>query len=128
MGDFSERVDGFTARGSLGFLVRRAQKLMSQEAEQVFAGRELTLSQWIVLELIDEGLVITPGDAARLLGHNTGATTRLIDQLEGQGLLTRRRESGDRRLVSLVLRKAGHSMAKAWNVEMVALSDKLLAG
>jgi DNA-binding MarR family transcriptional regulator len=127
MRDLSERVEGFTAKGSLGFLVRRAQKLMSQQAEQVFDGRELTLSQWIVLALIDDGSVVTPGEAAGILGHNSGATTRLIDHLEGQGLLERRREPGDRRLVSLVLTPAGRSMAKAWGAKMAGFFDDLLA-
>ena len=61
MDDFSKRVEGFTTKGSLGYLLRRAHKLMSQQAEQVFAGRDLTLSQWIVLKMIDEGSVGTPG-------------------------------------------------------------------
>jgi DNA-binding MarR family transcriptional regulator len=62
-----------------------------------------------------------------VLGHNTGATTRLIDQLEGQGLLERRRETGDRRLVTLALTPAGASMARAWAAAMVDFFDDLLA-
>ena len=126
MRNISDRTEGFTAKGSLGFLVRRAQKLMSQQAEQIFEGRDLTLSQWIVLELIEEGHVATPGEAARILGHNTGATTRLIDELESQGLLKRTREAGDRRLVSLALTPTGKSMAKAWAGEMAGFFDELL--
>jgi DNA-binding MarR family transcriptional regulator len=127
MSDVTQDAEGFIARRSLGFLVRRAQKLMSQQAELVFEGRDLTLSQWIVLKLIDETLVVTPGEAARILGHNTGATTRLLDQLENQGLIERKREAGDRRLVSLALTPAGETLAKAWSVEMKAFFDELLA-
>jgi DNA-binding MarR family transcriptional regulator len=122
-----EPPEGFSAKGTLGFLLRRAQKLMSQQAEQIFEGRGLTLSQWIVLELIDEGAVATPGEAARILGHNTGATTRLIDHLEAEGLLVRRREPGDRRLVSLALTADGKSMARAWQAEMVGFYKEILA-
>ena len=127
MRDFSERVEGFTAKGSLGFLVRRAHKLMSQQAEQIFTGRDLTLSQWVVLKLILERNIATPGDAARMLGHSTGATTRLIDELESQGLVERRREAADRRQVSLALTPAGHSVAQAWQGEVVGFFDELLA-
>lgn len=127
MNDSPENVEGFIARRSLGYLVRRAHKLMTQQAEQVFEGRELTLSQWIVLKLIDESLVVTPGEAARILGHNSGATTRLIDQLENQGLVERKREAGDRRLVGLALTPAGAQMAKAWEGEMKAFFEALLA-
>lgn len=127
MADSPDPVEGFSARGSLGFLLRRAQKLMSQQAEQLFDGCDLTLSQWIVLELIEEGLVRTPGEAAATLGHNTGATTRLIDQLEDQGLVERRRDSSDRRQVSLTLTPSGRSMAKAWAGVMAGFFEELLA-
>ncbi len=63
-----------------------------------------------------------------MLGHNTGATTRLIDHLESQGLLRRARESGDRRLVSLALTPEGKRMAKAWAGRMAGFFDELLAG
>jgi DNA-binding MarR family transcriptional regulator len=127
MADDNKPVDGFAARGTLGYLVRRAQKMMSQQAEKIFEGGDLTLSQWIVLELINEGAVATPGEAARILGHNTGATTRLIDHLETQGLVARRREPGDRRLVTLALTPSGVSMAKAWQGEMVGFYKELLS-
>lgn len=127
MFDSPERVEGFTAKRSLGFLLRRAHKLMNQQGEQVFAGRDLTLTQWIVLKLILDGAVATPGEAARMLGHNTGAMTRLIDQLERQGLVERRRETADRRLVSLQLTPAGQSLAKAWEGEVVDFHAELLA-
>ena len=127
MQDFSTRVEGFTTKRSLGYLVRRAHKLMSQQAEQLFEGRDLTLSQWVVLKLIEEGRAVTPGAAARLLGHNTGATTRLIDQLESQDLVCRTRETGDRRMVNLALTPAGKSTARAWQGKMVGFFDELLA-
>jgi len=127
MTDSAERPQGFIARRSLGFLMRRAQKLMTQQAEEVFAGCDLTLTQWIVLKLADEGLAATPGEAARMLGHNTGAMTRLIDQLEGQGLIERRREADDRRLVSLTLTPAGKHWADVGGDHMREFFDELLA-
>ena len=125
--DKPDRAEGFIAKRSLGYLMRRAHKLMSQQAEQIFQGRDLTLSQWIVLKMIDEAIVATPGEAARMLGHNTGATTRLVDQLEGQGLLKRRRENGDRRLVSLALTPEGKDMVTSGDAEMRRFFDELLA-
>ncbi|HEY1926071.1 MAG TPA: MarR family transcriptional regulator [Caulobacteraceae bacterium] len=127
MFDATDHVEGFAAKRSLGYLLRRSFKLMSQQAEHRFAGRDLTLSQWIVLKMIDEGVATTPGEAARLLGHNTGATTRLVDQLESRGLLERRREAEDRRVVSLILTPAGKTKAKAWEVDMQHFFDDLLA-
>lgn len=128
MHESSEPAEGFIARRSLGFLLRRSFKLMNQQAEHRFAGRDLTLSQWIVLKMMDEGVANTAGEAARLLGHNTGATTRLVDQLEAHGLVERRRGAEDRRVVSLVLTPAGKSKVKTWEVDMQRFFDELLAG
>ena len=116
--------DGF--RGSLGFLLRRAQKLMALQAEQIFEGKGLTLSQWLVLKLMDEGVVTTPGDAAKMLVHNTGATTRLIGQLVNLGLVERTRGADDLRVVSLALTDAGRTMARAWAGAMAGFFDELL--
>lgn len=97
----------FTTRRSLGFLLRRGYQLLLPRAEAVFAGRDLTLSQWIALKLIGEEVAVTSTKIATLLGHNSGATTRLIDQLEERGLVSRIRLDGDRRVVTLGLTEEG---------------------
>ena len=128
MDGFSERFEGSPAKRSLGFLVRRAHRLISQQGEQAFEGRDLTLTQWVVLKLIGDGATVTSGEAARMLEADTGGPLpRLIDHLESQGLVERKRETGDRRLVSLVLTPAGTRMAKACAGEMARVSEELLA-
>ena len=115
--------EAFTARGSIGYLVRRAAKLVTCRAEKVFDGRELTLSQWIALALVGEKLAVTPSAVACQLDHNTGATTRMLDQMEAQGLLTRTRDAEDRRVVTLGVTEEGQTalaalrplMANNWN-------------
>ncbi|WP_157217496.1 MarR family winged helix-turn-helix transcriptional regulator [Flavisphingomonas formosensis] len=74
---------------------------------KVFAGRDLTLAQWIALKEIDRGEFTTNSQIACMLGHSSGATTRMIDQLESRGLLTRIRLPGDRRVVTLAVTDEG---------------------
>jgi DNA-binding MarR family transcriptional regulator len=115
--------EAFTARRSVGYLVRRAAQLINLRAERLFEGRELTLAQWISLCLVGNRLASTPSAVAGHLGHNTGATTRLLDQLEERGLLTRARETDDRRVVTLDLTGDGATavaglrplMTSSWN-------------
>jgi DNA-binding MarR family transcriptional regulator len=63
--------------------------------------------QWIVLIYVRDGLAHTASDIAREFHHDSGALTRVIDQLERRGLLTRQRSSTDRRVVNLALTPKG---------------------
>jgi DNA-binding MarR family transcriptional regulator len=113
MARFRYSVEDFTAQRSMGFILHRAQKLVRQCAERVFERRKLTLSQWIALTLLGEGVVSTPGEIADKLGHDTGATTRLLDQLQNEGFIERYRKDHDRRIVSLSLTQSGRSAIDA---------------
>lgn len=97
---------------SLGNLVRACAKLMAQRAERIFEDPELNLTHRFALMLIELGVAKTSGELADSLGHNAGAMTRTVDQLKRQGLLKRRREIKDHRVVTLTLTPQGSS--KAW--------------
>ena len=123
MARFRYSVEDFTAQRSMGFILHRAQKLVRQCVERVFDRRKLKLSQWIALTLLGEGVVSTPGEIADKLGHDTGATTRLLDQLQNEGFIERDRKDHDRRIVCVSLTQSGRSaidallpsMVDAWN-------------
>jgi DNA-binding MarR family transcriptional regulator len=116
----------FTARRSLGYLIRRSYQLLLPRTEAVFVGRDLTLSQWIALKMIRDGEGVTGTKIAGMLGHNSGATTRLIDQLEEQGLLSRIRLAGDRRVVTLALTEEGAKAVAEMFPGMAALWGDVL--
>ena len=77
----------YQARDSVGYLVRRLYSIMRTRLEAAFARHDLTLMQWIVLMHIRDGLARTASDIAREFSHDSGALTRVIDQLEKRGLL-----------------------------------------
>lgn len=104
--------DTYRSRDSVGYLVRRLYTLMLARFEGALAQADFTLTQWIVLIQVHEGVARTASDIAHDLGHDTGALTRVVDQLEARGFLQRRRSAQDRRQVELRLTPAGHAIVK----------------
>jgi DNA-binding MarR family transcriptional regulator len=118
------KTDTFQSRKALGYLIRRTANLIVPHAEALFADQEITFSQWVALVSLRDGLTNTCADIARHMGHDSGATTRLIDQLEARGLVVRKRSQEDRRVVNLSLTPEGRAVAKSltprilefWNI------------
>ncbi|HWK51487.1 MAG TPA: MarR family winged helix-turn-helix transcriptional regulator [Steroidobacter sp.] len=101
------RPDSFHLRDSIGYLVKRSQRLMQDRIEGLFEQQGFTLQQWVVLMYLRDGLAVTIADICRDLHHDSGAMTRLVDQLEARKLIERRRKADDRRVVELSLTDAG---------------------
>jgi DNA-binding MarR family transcriptional regulator len=97
----------YTARDSVGYLVRRAGNLMTTRVEAAFAHNEITFAQWLVLMKLRDGMATTAAEIARDMCHDSGALTRIIDQLAQRGLIERTRGQEDRRTVRLALTEEG---------------------
>jgi DNA-binding MarR family transcriptional regulator len=97
----------YKARTSIGYLVRRASNLMVPRIEAAFARHEITFVQWLVLMYLRDELARTPAEICRELCHDSGALTRVIDQLSERGFIERRRSTEDRRSVELFLTEEG---------------------
>ncbi len=119
-------VDNFLGIKSIGYLVRRVHNSMMPRAEGLFADAELTFSHWVILIGLRDGAVATCADIARHMNHDTGATTRLIDQLEERGLLARTRSKHDRRVIHLTLTPEGRTMTKILLPRVVDLWNSVL--
>lgn len=121
------RTGTFRARKSVGYLIRRLNNLTMPHAQARFADQELTFTHWITLMSLRDGVARTCSEIARHLGHDTGATTRLIDQLEDRGLIARRRDATDRRVVNLSLTAAGRVVAARLMPRTVNFWNDMLA-
>jgi DNA-binding MarR family transcriptional regulator len=102
--------ESFHLRDSIGYLLKRSQRLMQERIEVLFAEQGCTLQQWVVLMHLRDGLASTVADLCRDLHHDSGAMTRLIDQLESRSLIERRRNPEDRRVIELSITKAGNKL------------------
>ena len=101
------RPEMYTARSSVGYLLKRAHALLIDQLESAVAGSGITATQWVVLMHLRDGLAINASDLCAQLRHDSGALTRVIDQLEARGLVLRERSREDRREVQLRLTDAG---------------------
>lgn len=104
-------VETYQAKESLGYLIRRSRNLITQGLERLFnetfVGEEITFAQWVVLMCLRDGLASTPAELCQYICYDTGAFTRLIDQMEKRGMVTRSRSTRDRRMVQLQLTDKG---------------------
>jgi len=100
---------------------------MMPQAQARFADADLTLTHWIALLSLRDSVARTCSDIARHLGHDTGATTRLIDQLESRGLVLRRRDDNDRRIVNLTLTAAGRIASAELTPRVIQYWNDMLA-
>ena len=99
--------ESFHLRDSLGYLIKRSQRLMQERIEGLFEQQSFTLQQWVVLMYLRDGLATTTADMCRDLHHDSGAMARLVDQLESRQLIERRRSADDRRVIELSLTETG---------------------
>jgi DNA-binding MarR family transcriptional regulator len=102
------RPEMYSARSSVGYLLKRAHSLLIDQLEAAVAGSDITATQWVVLMHLRDGLAINASDLCAQLRHDSGALTRVIDQLEARGLVQRERSREDRREVQLRLTDAGN--------------------
>ena len=103
--------DSFTPDTSVGFLARRVFQTASTALEPIFAAEGITYVQWSAMVSLWYGRAATCLALARDLGHDAGATTRLIDTLEARGWLERTRSADDRRVVFIALTDEGRQVA-----------------
>jgi DNA-binding MarR family transcriptional regulator len=118
----------YKAQTSIGYLVRRAGTLMTARVEAAFAEHEITFAQWLVLMNLRDGLATTAAEIARDMCHDSGALTRVIDQLLQRGLVTRTRSLADRRTLELTLTEAGLHMVNSLVPLVVGMLNTALAG
>jgi len=111
----------FSPENSIGYLVRRSEQLGTAALEPLFAAHDITKTQWSALVALHFNRASTCAEIARDLGHDKGATTRLVDTLEERGWITRARGEDDRRLVKLALTPSGEAIAATVRDEVIAI-------
>src|SRR5580658_5468297 len=97
----------YKAQNSIGYLIKRAQSMLLDVLEQVFAEQGFSYIQYVILSWLRDGIAVNPKDICIQFRHDSGALTRVIDQLADRGLLERVRRDRDRRKVELQLTEAG---------------------
>ena len=107
------QVSTYRAQTSIGYLIKRAHSLMLDVMEPLVEEHGFTFIQWVILSWLRDGIAVNPRDICIQYRHNSGALTRVIDQLAERGLLERIRRDRDRRKVELQLTPAGRAAIEA---------------
>ena len=75
----------YKAQNSIGYLIKRAHSMMMDVLEQLFAERGFSFIQYVILSWLRDGIAVNPKDICLQYRHDSGALTRVIDQLDGAG-------------------------------------------
>src|ERR1700724_591474 len=103
------QVSTYRAQNSIGYLTKRAHALMLDVMEPLLEERGFSFVQYVILSWLRDGIAVNPRDICVQYRHDSGALTRVIDQLAERGLLERVRRDRDRRKVELQLTPAGRA-------------------
>lgn len=119
---------GFRSGDAVGALVGRARKVIAEEFEREIAPLGLNVAQALVLLFLADGRASTSAQMCRMLAHDAGAMTRIVDKLEGHRLVRRVRTERDRRATQLELTKEGRAVHDQLIRVQVDVLNKMLRG
>jgi len=98
--------------GSVGFLLARTARSMKRALEARLSTYNITASQYIVLSVLDEQDGISLSHLGQQLYFDNPTITGIIDRMERDGLVERKRIADDRRVVNIFLTQAGRELLK----------------
>lgn len=115
-------------RNSLGYAIRRAQLRAYESFYDALQDLETTPARFTLLLLIRENSGIRSVDLARKLGVARSGMVRLLDDLEGRGLVEREVLESDRRNQALVLTADGRRYLQRLERAVARHEAKLSSG
>ena len=118
--------DNLQAINSVGYLMKRCGILLTQIAERRFETQPISFTQWIILIRLTQQEHITPTELTEHLGHDMGALTRIVDDLQSKGLVVRGRSETDRRAVQISATAEGRHLALETKKFVVDLANDLV--
>jgi len=118
----------FEPREAIGALIGRTRKTMIARIDAELAPLDVSAAQWIVVLLVGETAASSATGLCEMLGYDPGAMTRLLDRLEGKGIVRRVRSPEDRRTIQLELTDSGKTLYPKIISAMVDVNNSLLQG
>jgi DNA-binding MarR family transcriptional regulator len=118
----------FRSGEAVGALVGLARKALAEEFERELEPLGLNVVQALVILFLADGRASTSAQMCRMLSHDAGAMTRIVDRLEERGFVRRVRAEHDRRAAHLELTKGGKALHGELTRVQVEVLNKLLRG
>jgi MarR family transcriptional regulator, organic hydroperoxide resistance regulator len=109
-------------------LFTRASKLARTAADEAMSRHGVRVGQNLVLEVLWDEDGLTPGELAERLHVARPTIVKSTARMQAAGLLERRRDHHDARLVRLWLTPRARAVRSAIETERDALAQRMLAG
>ena len=119
---------GAHGAANLGALLATAARLQSRRVSAKLASFHVTAAQVPVLAIVwgEDGRSLT--ELAKRTGADSPTMTGVVDRLEAQGVVERRRTSQDRRVITVHLTDAGRGLQEQVLPVWAATEQEALAG
>lgn len=113
-----------------GHLVRRLNQISVALFSRRMAGAGLTLTpvQFAALSGIRDHPDVDQATLAGMVAYDRATLGKVIDRLEGRGLVRRATSHSDRRAKALTLTRAGQALLEAAGPHVLAVQSDILAG
>jgi MarR family transcriptional regulator, organic hydroperoxide resistance regulator len=115
----------------LPYLLARATHTVRKAFHEELRAHEVSEPMWLVLASLSDGSAATVSHLGEIAMQQQPTMTKLLDQMEGEALVVRSRDSRDRRSVRIHLTEAGEAKAQRLvqaAVQYEALLTKLYLG
>jgi len=99
--------------GSLGFRLARTARSMKRALESRLSEYNITASQYIVLAQLNDEDGISLSQLGERLDFDNPTITGVVDRMERDGLVERRRVADDRRVINVFLTQKGKKLLTA---------------
>jgi MarR family transcriptional regulator, organic hydroperoxide resistance regulator len=103
------------------------KRAMAEAADVAYRKHGVRGGQQFILQCLWREDGLPPGEIAKRLELATPTVTKAATRMESSGLLTRRPDTRDRRLVRLYLTERGRTLERILDEEMANLSERALA-
>ena len=110
------------------FLLHDLARQMRLDADRRAACHGMTRAQWIILFWLERQPGLSQKELAEILEVEPITVARLIDRLEGRGMVERRADPADRRIWRLHLRPAAAPVLDELHTERAAMHRVATAG
>jgi MarR family transcriptional regulator, organic hydroperoxide resistance regulator len=110
---------GRFADNHLSALLGRASVAVSEEFHEDVRRYRMPIPHWRILATLSDNTGISLSELAELTLLNQPTVTRLVQRLEGKGLLRKAMDAWDRRIMRVFLTKRGHEKVD----QLIALAD-----
>lgn len=83
-----------------------------QQLKKPLNAANLTMNQWLVLKILYLNHAVTPTNIAKTIDADPTTISRHLDSLESRGLIERKHDIDDRRVINILITGEGSLVAK----------------